>query len=76
MPQGTPPVSSFNGLPGRLKNLLDGLSNGTSPHVPGRRPQRLLGTTNIEGKVAPQDLGLPGGQTQKYINVLERLIRQ
>ena len=30
----------------------------------------------IEGKVAPQDLGLPGGQTQKYINVLERLIRQ
>ena len=33
-------------------------------------------TTIIEDKAAPQDLGLPGGQTQKYINVLERLIRQ
>ena len=33
-------------------------------------------TTNIEGKVAPQGLGLLGGQTQKYINVLERSIRQ
>ena len=30
----------------------------------------------IEGKAAPQGLGLPGGQTQKYINDLERLIRQ
>lgn len=30
----------------------------------------------IEGKAAPQDLGLPGGQTQKYINDLKRLIRQ
>jgi len=37
---------------------------------------RLLGTTIIEGKAAPQGLGLPGGQTQKYINDLERLIRQ
>lgn len=35
-----------------------------------------LGTTIIEGKAAPQGLGLPGGQTQKYINHLERLIRQ
>ena len=26
--------------------------------------------------IAPQGLGLPGGQTQKYINVLERSIRQ
>ena len=34
------------------------------------------GTTIIEGKAAPQGLGLPGGQTQKYINDLERLIRQ
>ena len=34
------------------------------------------GTTIIEGKVAPQGLGLNGGQTQKYINDLERLIRQ
>lgn len=34
------------------------------------------GTTIIEGKVAPQGLGLLGGQTQKYINVLERSIRQ
>ena len=34
------------------------------------------GTTIIEGKAAPQDLGLLGGQIQKYINVLERLIRQ
>lgn len=33
-------------------------------------------TTNIEGKVAPQGLGLLGGQTQKYINDLERSIRQ
>jgi rhs-family protein (fragment) len=39
-------------------------------------PRRLLGTTIIEGKAAPQGLGLPGGQTQKYINDLERLIRQ
>lgn len=30
-------------------------------------PQRLLGTTNIEGKVAPQDLGLPGGQIQNIL---------
>ena len=35
-----------------------------------------LGTTIIEGKAAPQGLGLNGGQTQKYINDLERLIRQ
>lgn len=34
------------------------------------------GTTIIEGKAAPQGLGLPGGQTQKYINDLERSIRQ
>lgn len=35
------------------------------------------GITIIEGKAAPQGLGgLPGGQTQKYINVLERSIRQ
>ena len=34
------------------------------------------GITIIEGKAAPQGLGLPGGQIQKYINVLERLIRQ
>ena len=33
-------------------------------------------TTIIEGKAAPQGLSLPGGQTQKYINDLERLIRQ
>ena len=33
-------------------------------------------TTIIEGKAAPQGLGLPGGQTRKYINDLERLIRQ
>lgn len=33
-------------------------------------------TTIIDGKAAPQGLGLPGGQTQKYINVLERSIRQ
>ena len=31
------------------------------------------GTTIIEGKAA---FGLPGGQTQKYINDLKRLIRQ
>lgn len=30
----------------------------------------------IEGKAAPQGLGFLGGQTQNYINVLERLIRQ
>lgn len=30
----------------------------------------------IEGKAAPQGLGLPGGQTQKYINGLEGVIRQ
>ena len=35
-----------------------------------------LGTTIIEGKAALQGLGLPGGQAQKYINHLERLIRQ
>ncbi|MDU2930515.1 MAG: hypothetical protein E7B67_00870 [Veillonella sp.] len=35
-----------------------------------------LETTIIKDKAAPQGLGLPGGQTQKYINVLERLIRQ
>ena len=34
------------------------------------------GITIIEGKAAPQGLGGPGGQIQKYINVLERLIRQ
>ena len=34
------------------------------------------GITIIEGKAAPQGLGLPGGKTQKYINDLERLIRQ
>lgn len=34
------------------------------------------GTTIIKGKAAPQGLGLPGGQIQKYINDLERLIRQ
>ena len=34
------------------------------------------GITIIEGKAAPQGLGLPGGQIQKYINDLERLIRQ
>ena len=34
------------------------------------------GTTIIEGKAAPHGLGLPGGQTQKYINDLERSIRQ
>jgi len=28
------------------------------------------------GQAAPQGLGLPGGQTQKYINDLERSIRQ
>ena len=34
------------------------------------------GTTIIEGKATLQGLGLPGGQTLKYINDLERLIRQ
>ena len=34
------------------------------------------GTTIIEGKAAPHGLGVPGGQTQKYINDLERSIRQ
>ena len=34
------------------------------------------GITIIEGKAAPQGLGLPGGQIQKYINDLEGLIRQ
>lgn len=34
------------------------------------------GTTIIEGKAASQGLGLPSGQTQKYINDLEGLIRQ
>ena len=33
-------------------------------------------TTIIEGKAAPQGLSLPGGQTQKYMNDLEGLIRQ
>ena len=33
-------------------------------------------TTIIEGKTAPQGLRFPGGQTQKYMNDLERLIRQ
>ena len=33
-------------------------------------------TTIIEDKAAPQGQGLPGGQTQKYINDLERLLRQ
>lgn len=32
--------------------------------------------TIIEDKAAPQGLGLPSGQTQKYINDLERSIRQ
>ena len=34
------------------------------------------GITIIEGKAAPQGLGVPGGQIQNYINDLERLIRQ
>ena len=34
------------------------------------------GTTIIEGKAVPQGLGLPGGQTQKYMNDLKGLIRQ
>ena len=34
------------------------------------------GTTIIEEKATSQGLGLLGGQTQKYINDLERLIRQ
>ena len=33
-------------------------------------------TTIIEDKAAPHGLGGPGGQTQKYINDLERSIRQ
>ena len=33
-------------------------------------------TTIIEGKAVPQGLGLPSGQTQKYMNDLEGLIRQ
>lgn len=33
-------------------------------------------TTIIEDKAAPHGLGVPGGQTQKYINDLERSIRQ
>ena len=33
-------------------------------------------TTIIEDKAAPQGQGLPGGQTQKYMNDLERLLRQ
>ena len=33
-------------------------------------------TTIIEDKAAPQGQGLPGGQTQKYINDIERLLRQ
>ena len=33
-------------------------------------------TTIIEDKAAPQGLGLPSGQIQKYINDLERSIRQ
>ena len=33
-------------------------------------------TTIIEDKAAPHGFGLPGGQTQKYINDLERSIRQ
>ena len=33
-------------------------------------------TTIIEGKAAPQGLGFPDGQKQKYMNDLERLIRQ
>ena len=39
-------------------------------------PQRLLGTTNIEGKVAPQGLGVAWWTNTKYINDLERSIRQ
>ena len=35
-----------------------------------------LETTIIKDKAVPQGLGLLGGQTQKYINVLERSIRQ
>lgn len=34
------------------------------------------GTTIIEGKVAPQGLVLPCGQTQKYMNNLESIMRQ
>ncbi|MEZ7774414.1 hypothetical protein [Granulicatella sp. 20925_1_45] len=34
------------------------------------------GTTILEGKAIPQGFGLHGGQTQKYNNDLERLIRQ
>lgn len=33
-------------------------------------------TTIIEDKAAPHGLGVPSGQTQKYINDLERSIRQ
>ena len=33
-------------------------------------------TTIIEDKAAPHGLGLPSGQIQKYINDLERSIRQ
>ena len=33
-------------------------------------------TTIIEDKAAPHGLGVPGGQTQKYIYDLERSIRQ
>ena len=36
------------------------------------KPERTI----IEDKAAPHGLGLPGGQTQKYINDLERSIRQ
>ena len=32
-------------------------------------------STIIEGKAAPQGVGLPGGQTQKYINNLSYLTR-
>jgi len=35
-----------------------------------------LETTIIKDKAAPHGLGLPGGQIQKYINDLERSIRQ
>ncbi|WP_324292614.1 RHS repeat-associated core domain-containing protein, partial [Xenorhabdus khoisanae] len=34
------------------------------------------GTTIIEGKAAAQGVGLPGGQTQKYISDLDKLIKQ
>ena len=43
------------------------------------RPKRIARNQLVRCAVrhaAPQGLGLLGGQTQNYINVLERLIRQ